>query len=1283
MRVLANFPVLEKGIPIIPRPFSRSRALLAALFFAIAAPGAFAALIADPAMVPPGDTGWVGSTSFYFSNGGGLLSGRIMYTLDGTKPQTTEKGSTYRYQAGTSIPLTATTTVRAIQVLGGSVSDEVSHDFVRAKVPTPVARYGGNAHFYPSVPCSLSVGATKYPASIRYTTNDAAPGPSSQLYSAPFTVNKTLNLRAYATASGYDDSDPLKVAFVLDSVSAPALDPAPGPFQTSTLTLHMKSATSGAHIRYTLDTSLASPEKWTLMTGDSVTFQGGKDGDSIMLRAQAFVSTYQTSAIRTAKYTYLPVVAAPAFNPTPPKTFFDTLWVKMTTTTDKATVRYTSDGSTPSATSPDGSAPVLLAKSDTLKARAFKDKHDPSAVTTAAYIMQLSPPTSDKPDGDFTGTLVIHLRKVNPNAVILYSLDGTPSAQNGSTTVQYDSTQGIALSMDGINVVRAIAVTAGTSSQVATFTYTKKQIITNYSAPSVDPASKEFTDTVSIRLSTTEADAEVRYTLTAAGREPLQSDSLAVPGKAILLDSSAVLRCRAFAKPGVSPALLPSAVSEARYTLKPSAPVALPAPGDPVPAGTTVILRSRRKGGIVHYSNDPTTDLTSNQGYPDSVAVTLNASTNLYALVAMGSAANRSYSDILPLHYDVFTSAPSDTLAVGGTRPISGGFLYQNQSKQPVIAKVRTADGLGLAGFSDMSLVVSLQALDPGQALKVAFTKPAGGRVSLYRFAGGQVEYMGGKDSATLTLPGDYFTAVDIQPPAIALLKQVPKEGDSTTVRLRITDNVANPTCEIASPGLKNGTTTRKPDTAGIVSVNLKGGSGDPKPLWLRVVSRDAYDSSALPALPGVKIYVTQLWSKVTTPQVLTIGQGQEQELWDLTGLPVAAGTGMKWAQLRGANPDLQACVWRDGAYASLDDSADIRQGMAFWVGSHARHSSLTVPNLRAGESGPDGTYQLHLQPGWNLVTSPSLDRVYWPITPAVSQAGTTALKAPYRYARDLPGKWQQTDTLEPWIGYFIHYYGDLDTLITVYSSPGSRPAAKAAAGLPMEGAIGLTFSAEGVLPLRLGARAEAQDAAGPEDEPSPPAWGKGFAAWSQRGAGKLITDLIRFRPGATAEWRMIVEPGSAEIRNLKLTEALLPPGYEAWALSRTRGVKTRLGPDAPLPIPESGPDTLAIYAGTQAGLAAIGEWARTPESIGALAFDVEKGRGQAFLRLSLPWNAKAGAEVYTLSGRRVAEILPRSLASGTYRLRLFSGTPAQILILRLRIVGPSSAQTYSRTFLP
>ncbi|MGZ8841754.1 MAG: chitobiase/beta-hexosaminidase C-terminal domain-containing protein, partial [Candidatus Aminicenantales bacterium] len=78
-------------------------------------------------------------------------------------------------------------------------------------------------------------------------------------------------------------------------------------------------------------------------------------------------------------------VAAPIFNPGT-GTYSSTLDVTITTTTSGATIRYTTDGSTPTTTSGTVySAPIHIADAMTLTAIAYRAGWTTSSVTSAQY----------------------------------------------------------------------------------------------------------------------------------------------------------------------------------------------------------------------------------------------------------------------------------------------------------------------------------------------------------------------------------------------------------------------------------------------------------------------------------------------------------------------------------------------------------------------------------------------------------------------------------------------------------------------------------------------------------------------------------------------------------------------------------------------------------------------------------------------------------------------------------------------------------------------------------
>jgi hypothetical protein len=144
-----------------------------------------------------------------------------------------------------------------------------------------------------------------------------------------------------------------------------------------------------------------------------------------------------------------------------------------------------------------------------------------------------------------------------------------------------------------------------------------------------------------------------------------------------------------------------------------------------------------------------------------------------------------------------------------------------------------------------------------------------------------------------------------------------------------------------------------------------------------------------------------------------------------------------------------------------------------------------------------------------------------------------------------------------------------------------------------------------------------------------------------------------------------------------------LPGGYQAWAVSRARGVRFRLEAGAEVPVPGNANDTLAVYAGPASSLENLGELMRIPEKIAAFGYFLEKSQGKTLLRVELPWSGRLSASVYDMSGRCLAEINRDGLIPGIYRLPLLSGSPSQALVLRLRLAGPEGRHAFVRTFIP
>jgi len=432
---------------------------------ASAAPGP--APIAAPVLIPAnGDTGWIGTSQFTFEK---PATGKIFYTIDGTTPTNnlTPPSTSALWQEGKDVTVNHTLTVRAVHYVAGFASQEVSAPFIRAKLPTPTAQYGGNTLFYPSVLCSLFVNRDGSTHFIHYTEDGSVPTSTSAIYSTPLKIDKTLTLKAYATEPGLDDSDPMSINFTVPPPPAapqatPSGSPAGSPysFSTNTLTIKLKSAATGIFFRYSLDTAFKDWANAPIVSGDSISILGKNIGDTITLRAQTCKNGYPSSAIITEQYTYLPAVATPV--PSRPKGFFyDTATVYLTSATQGASIRYVVDNQVLGPNSLDGGKAVFLESSTRLKAYAYKSPQPQSGTLDISYTLRLTAPVFDKSSQQFTDSLHVAIMAKAPNAAIFITLDG--SAPN-IHSAQIKSGDIVTVSALDSTVLRAVVIKDGIAS---------------------------------------------------------------------------------------------------------------------------------------------------------------------------------------------------------------------------------------------------------------------------------------------------------------------------------------------------------------------------------------------------------------------------------------------------------------------------------------------------------------------------------------------------------------------------------------------------------------------------------------------------------------------------------------------------------------------------------------------------------------------------------------------------------------------------------------------------
>jgi len=204
----------------------------------------------------------------------------------------------------------------------------------------------------------------------------------------------------------------------------------------------LTSNTFNASFRYTTDGTTPSPTHGTVYTGPiNIT-------DSMTLKAIAYKSGRTSSEIVEATYVMYLTVADPDFDPEA-GTYPSPITVVIATTTAEATIRYTTDGSTPSQTHGTVySTPVQVSATQTIKAIACRTSWTSSGVSEATYTINLtvSNPVFSPPEGTYQFPFQpVVISTTTPGASIRYTTDGTdPTPTHGtlysSSIILYSTT---------------------------------------------------------------------------------------------------------------------------------------------------------------------------------------------------------------------------------------------------------------------------------------------------------------------------------------------------------------------------------------------------------------------------------------------------------------------------------------------------------------------------------------------------------------------------------------------------------------------------------------------------------------------------------------------------------------------------------------------------------------------------------------------------------------------------------------------------------------------------
>jgi alpha-L-arabinofuranosidase len=545
----------------------------------------------------------------------------IYYTTDGSTPTT----SSTKYSS--AITVKSNETLNAIAVASGlGTSPVTSASYVinaagSSTAATPVFSPAGGT--YTSTQ-SVTISDATSGAAIYYTTNGATPTTSSTKYTGAISVSATETLKAIAVASNYTNSAVASAAYTISGkqTATPVISKASGTYN-STFTVTITDATSGAAIGYTINGGAATKYTGPITVNKSMTLVAG-----------AAATGYSTSAAATAKYTLQ--AAAPAFSASP-GTYTAAQSVVLSSATSGAAIYYTTNGTTPTASSTKYTGAIKISATTTVKAIAVATNFANSAVSSATYTIgnkQTATPVISRASGTYNSAFTVTITDATSGAVIGYTINGGAATKyTGPITVNKSMT-----------LVAGATANGYSTSAAATAKYTLQA-----AAPVFSVAPGTYTAAQSLVLSSATSGAAIYYTTN--GATPTTS-STRYAG-AIKLSATATVKAIAVATNFAN-----SAVSSAVYTIsnKQTATPKISVASGTYNSAFTVTITDATSGAVIAYQ--------INGGAPTKYTgpITVNKS---MTLVAGAVATGHSTSAAATATYTLKAATPTLSVASG------------------------------------------------------------------------------------------------------------------------------------------------------------------------------------------------------------------------------------------------------------------------------------------------------------------------------------------------------------------------------------------------------------------------------------------------------------------------------------------------------------------------------------------------------------------------------------------------------------------------------------------
>jgi len=312
-----------------------------------------------------------------------VAGAQIRYTINGATPTPTT--GTQINSGESTVPITSTSTLRAITYKTGWTSSDVSTGVytINAPAATPTFSPNGGTHTN-SVNVTLSCSTPS--STIRYTTDGTDPSRTDGLvYSSPINFTSTTTLKAVCYASGYSTSPVATQTFTVQLIASPATFSIPSGTYNEDFFVDLLTTTYPPYkIYYTTDGSTPTSSS-TQYIGTSIDVTRNQT-----LKAIVYKSGYLPSSVSQADYAFK--LDAPTFSPLPGT--YSTAQNVVISSVEGAQISYTLDNSTPvqgGVNVINHGESVLINSPKNLKAIAYKTGWSLSDLAQGYYNVDITP----------------------------------------------------------------------------------------------------------------------------------------------------------------------------------------------------------------------------------------------------------------------------------------------------------------------------------------------------------------------------------------------------------------------------------------------------------------------------------------------------------------------------------------------------------------------------------------------------------------------------------------------------------------------------------------------------------------------------------------------------------------------------------------------------------------------------------------------------------------------------------------------------------------------------